>query len=137
MPRSILLLHRDEDRRSLLAYLLGNWGYDVTDTAEPRSAARMLLQNPEPLIAILHRGVEGQPAISDLCRDTRNSPHDGNKYLIIVEEELSDSCLEQDFEAGADDVIAEPMRPAELRLRLGRACRALQRCEECGEGSAE
>jgi diguanylate cyclase (GGDEF)-like protein len=112
----ILVAEDDRATRLLLSRALAGWGYDVVAASDgeeawetlSRERMRMLVSDWE-----MPR-LEG-PA---LCRRIREGsmPY---VYALLLTTHKEPARLVEGLDAGADDFIAKPFNPAELRARLG------------------
>jgi diguanylate cyclase (GGDEF)-like protein len=112
----ILVAEDDRATRLLLSRALAGWGYDVVAASDgeeawetlSRERMRMLVSDWE-----MPR-LEG-PA---LCRRIREGsmPY---VYALLLTTHTEPARIVEGLDAGADDFIAKPFNPAELRARLG------------------
>ena len=123
----ILIAEDDGASRQLLAATLTRWGYRVVSTSDGVAARDALLSGQGPRLAILDWMMPGMDGVS-VCRQVREQRALPYCYLILLTSQTGQDDLVAGLEAGADDYIAKPFRPPELRARLraGRRILALQ-----------
>ena len=123
----ILIADDDGASRQLLEATLTRWGYRVVSASDGVAARDALLSAHAPRLAILDWMMPGLDGAS-VCRQVRELHTPPYRYLILLTGQTGQDDLVAGLEAGADDYIAKPFRPAELRARLraGRRILALQ-----------
>ena len=113
----ILVADDDLTSRLVLAGMLRKWGHDVTvmaDGAETWDA----MQRPEaPPLAILDWMMPGLSGL-ELCNRVRGLQSDQLPYLILLPSKGEKADIVAGLEAGADDYLAKPFDPGELRARV-------------------
>jgi sigma-B regulation protein RsbU (phosphoserine phosphatase) len=113
------LLIADDDAmvRRLLERTLERWGYEVLTVADGAEAWRVLEAADRPEAAILDWMMPGLTGI-DVCRRVRERSPEAGTYLILLtsKDRMEDAVAA--LEAGADDHIAKPFAPEELRARV-------------------
>ena len=112
----ILVAEDDRATRLLLSRALAGWGYDVFAASDGEEAWEMLSRERMRMLVSdweMPR-LEG-PA---LCRRIREGsmPY---VYALLLTTHKEPARLVEGLDAGADDFIAKPFNPAELRARLG------------------
>jgi phosphoserine phosphatase RsbU/P len=124
------LLVADDDAmgRRLLQRTLERWGYEVLAVADGTEAWRVLEAADRPEIAILDWMMPGLTGI-DVCRRARERSPEAGTYLIVLTSRDRTEDAVAALEAGADDHIAKPFAPEELRarVRVGERIVTLQR----------
>ncbi|MFO7695499.1 MAG: diguanylate cyclase [Vicinamibacterales bacterium] len=113
----ILIADDDGASRQLLAATLTRWGYRVVSTSDGIAARDALLSGQAPRLAILDWMMPGMDGAS-VCRQVRDQRTTPYRYLILLTGQTGQDDLVAGLEAGADDYIAKPFRPPELRARL-------------------
>jgi diguanylate cyclase (GGDEF)-like protein len=123
----MLIAEDDGPSRRLLEVTLTRWGYDVESVSNGADASAALLAPGGPRLAILDWMMPGLDGVS-VCRNVREAGIVPYRYLILLTSQSGEDDLVAGLEAGADDYIAKPFKPAELkaRLRAGRRILALQ-----------
>jgi two-component system KDP operon response regulator KdpE len=111
---SVMLVERDGELASLLAFVLWQAGYKSCAAIDQGGALR-LLQLEDPALVLLAHGGPDLDAL-ELCREIRRraalpimvlSAHDGEDDLVAA------------FDAGADDFLRKPFSPRVLLARVG------------------
>ncbi|HZR58635.1 MAG TPA: diguanylate cyclase [Terriglobales bacterium] len=114
----ILLAEDSKIYRCLIGGSLKEWGFELV-VAQDGPEAWTILQEPEtPKLALLDWVLPGMDGL-ELCRRIRSMQTDGSYiYVVMLTANDKKEHLIQTLEAGADDYLAKPFDPAELRLRL-------------------
>jgi putative two-component system response regulator len=112
----ILIADDDEFSRVLLKHAMQSAGYKVKVARNGREALDLL------------RGGTFRMVISDwnmpeldgaqLCREIRAGEFPGYIYVILLTSRAAEADIVEGLSAGADDFIAKPFNPAELRVRV-------------------
>jgi DNA-binding response OmpR family regulator len=118
----ILVVDDDPDVRDLLADYLSEQGYEVL-SAESALSAREFLARRTPSIVLLDVGLPGEDGLS-LARHIRERLDIGI-IMISGAGETIDRVV--GLEVGADDYLAKPFDPRELKARLKCVLRRYQR----------
>lgn len=120
----ILIAEDDATSRIVLATLLTRDGYDVTAT-ENGSRAWAVLSGPNPpRLAILDLMMPGLDGI-EVVRRVRAVPSTTPPYLIMVSTRGEKADVIAALDAGANDYLAKPFDPGELRARIEVGARML------------
>lgn len=125
----ILIADDDPVSRLLLQRQLEKDGYEVVVAENGRAAAEILLEIDGPRLALVDWMM---PELDGpgLCREVRASLHTGSYiYIVLLTSRQDSEDVVAGLEAGADDYMTKPCRPAELRARL-RAGRRILTLEE-------
>lgn len=121
----ILIADDTSTMRSLLLSGLTRHGYEVEVTASG-DHAWSLLQNPEaPEIAILDWMMPGMTGV-EVCQKLRERTDGPYVYVILLTGMDGASDQEAGLNAGADDYMTKPFKPAELAARLRNGQRILE-----------
>src|SRR5262245_17609769 len=126
--RHVLVAEDDEVSRMRLEHLLTRWGHRVTSVSRGDVALEILSPSGPPHLAIVGWRMPGLDGI-DLCRALRARKSDTYTYIILITAKDDPDSMLIGLEAGADDFLAKPVAPEELRARL----RAGQRIVELQE----
>ncbi len=121
-PVHLLVVDDDADVRDLLADYLSGQGYEV-QLAASASAARECLDAQTPDVVLLDVGLPGEDGLS-LARHIRERLDIGI-IMISGAGETLDRIV--GLEVGADDYVAKPFDPRELKARLKSVLRRYQR----------
>ncbi len=113
----ILIADDEPISRLVLQRTLELWGYDLI-VARDGDEALELLQTPRgPELAILAwmlQGVDG-PGICERIRAQDAEPY---RYLILLTSKCEPEEVARGLDSGADDQLAKPFHPVELRARI-------------------
>ena len=121
----ILLAEDDPVSRMLMQRTLQKFGYEVVLAEDGRTAAEILSQNDGPHLALIDWMM---PELDGpgVCREVRNRNRDSSYiYILLLTSRQDSEDIVTGLEAGADDYITKPCRPAELRARLNTGQRIL------------
>lgn len=121
-PVRVLVVDDDPDVRDLLDDYLSGQGYAVIP-ADGAAAARSLLDAEKPDLVLLDVGLPGEDGLS-LARHIRER-FDIGIIMISGAGETLDRIV--GLEVGADDYVAKPFDPRELKARLKSVLRRYQR----------
>jgi two-component system, cell cycle response regulator len=126
--RHVLVAEADDVTRMQLEHLLTKWGHRVTSVSRGDVALEILSPSGPPHLAIVDWMMPGLDGV-DLCRALRARKSDTYTYIILITAKDDPDSMLVGLEAGADDFLAKPVAPEELRARL----RAGQRIVELQE----
>lgn len=121
----ILLAEDDPVSRMLMQRTLQKFGYEVVLAEDGRTAVEMLSQKDGPHLALIDWMM---PELDGpgVCREVRNRNRDSSYiYILLLTSRQDSEDIVTGLEAGADDYITKPCRPAELRARLNTGQRIL------------
>lgn len=107
--------------RSKLEPMITEWGYETAD-AGGKQALAALRSETRPVIVLLGGGKAGV----DLCAKLKKEKAPGQRYIILITDKTGKDDITNGLEAGADDYIAKPVQPVELRSRLAIGRRILE-----------
>jgi diguanylate cyclase (GGDEF)-like protein len=125
----ILVADDDLFSRKILENLLTGWSYQVT-VASTGDEALSALRGPDaPRLAILDWVMPG-PDGSQICRALRGRKEGRYTYILLVTAMSKKEDIIRGLEAGADDYLAKPYDPLELKARLIAGRRILDLQEE-------
>ncbi len=115
----------DLTSRALLQEHLTRWGYEVQAASDGRAALDLLEKNDAPQLAIVDWILPGGIDGLEICRRMRQraAPY---VYILLLTAKDRKEDLIAGLEAGADDFIAKPYFPAELKARLRAGQRILE-----------
>ena len=117
----ILVVDDDADVRQMLAEYLSTHGYEVA-LADNGAAMRKELERAAPAVVLLDVGLPGEDGLT-LARYLRER-HQLGIIMVTGADDVVDRVA--GLEVGADDYIAKPFDPRELRARLKSVLRRLQ-----------
>ena len=114
----ILLAEDSAVDRRLISGFLSTWGMEFV-VAEEGTEAWNLLRGPDPpTLALLDWVLPGMDGI-ELCRRVRTLDSNGTYiYTVMLTGKDRKQNLLTAMEAGADDYLAKPVDPSELRARI-------------------
>ncbi len=125
----ILIAEDQVDQAQLLGDLVSLWGFEPQLVHDGRVALRILKTPDAPRLALLDWEMPGLDG-TEVCRKVRNDPDLPYTYVVLltglggVVERLTG------LDAGADDFLAKPVEPDELRARLNIGRRILHLQEQ-------
>jgi len=124
-PVRVLVADDDLTSRSLLQEHLTRWGYEVVPATSGQQALELLERDQGPQLAIVDWILPGGVDGLEICRRTRErqAPY---VYILLLTAKDRKEDLIAGLEAGADDFIAKPYFPAELKARLRAGQRILE-----------
>ena len=120
----VLIVDDDPSVRSMLAEYLTAHGYEVSQAASG-AAMRAELARAAPAVVLLDIGLPGEDGLT-LARYLRER-HDVGIIMVTGAGDVVDRVA--GLEVGADDYIAKPFDPRELRARLKSVLRRLEKRE--------
>ena len=116
---SALVAEDDDQMAEVLRFILEREGYSVQLAPDGRTAQRLIDTAPAPAIVLLDvmlPHVDGYELLARL----RGSESWRGVPVIIVSARSQEQDIVRGLEAGADDYIAKPFKPDELRARIRR-----------------
>ena len=119
----ILIADDASTMRHLLLSALSRTGYDVEVAASGDHAWSVLQRSESPEIAILDWMMPGMTGV-EICQKLRERTERNNGpyvYVIMLTGLDAASDLAAGLDAGADDYMTKPFKPAELNARLRNA----------------
>ena len=123
----VLVAEDDLTSRTMLQAVLRRWSYDAT-VVEDGIGAWDALQRPDaPRLAVLDWEMPGLDGL-EVIRRVRVLPTAQPPYIILLTARGKARDLAEALEAGANDFVAKPFDPQEMRARLqvGQRMLALQ-----------
>jgi len=119
----VLIVEDSPVYRRLLARMLAQWGYPVSE-AETGVAALDILANQPVSLVISDWEMPEMDGLS-LCREIRSRQFGHYVYVILLTAREAPDDLTLGFDAGADDFLSKPVEQSELRARLHAGARVL------------
>ncbi len=113
----VLIADDDDVLRHILQTQLTKWGYDVVEARNGLEAWRLLNGNDAPKLAILDWIMPGMDGV-EVCKEIRKREDHPYIYLLLLTAKHKKEDVIAGMEAGADDYIAKPFEPQELKVRL-------------------
>jgi len=121
----VLVADDDVTSRALLTEHLTRWGYEVVAASDGKQALELLGEVNAPQLAvvdwILPGGIDGL----EICRQMRQRQTPYVYTLLLTAKDRKEDLI-AGLEAGADDFLAKPYFPAELKARLRAGQRILE-----------
>jgi len=111
--RCAVVIEDEHDIRHLLETVLAQAGFQVR-TAADGATGLALVRDHDPLVTTLDLNMPGMDGFEAARRIRAAS----STYLVILTARTEEADALQGLEAGADDYIAKPFRPRELRARI-------------------
>lgn len=121
--RRILVVDDSRAQRRILTSSLTRQGYDVTEAGTGDEALEILRRDQFDLILSdwMMPGMDGL----ELCAAFRQLPLGGYVYFILLTSKTDKGAVAQGLDVGADDFLAKPVNPDELRARINAGGRIL------------
>jgi two-component system cell cycle response regulator len=120
----ILLADDDPTSRRVMERMLQTSGYDVIAVENGLEALRVLSGKDSPRLALLDWMMPELDGL-EVCRQIRSRADTSYVYILLVTSRESSDDVVTGLEAGADDYLTKPCRPAELDARLRTGLRIL------------
>ena len=112
----ILVVDDSDVMRKLLEGLLKTWDYEVVPATNGAEAWQLFQQDPVPLV--LADWMMPEMSGLELVRRIRKLNLPGYVYIVILTGRNEKEDLVEAMDAGADDFVAKPIHPGELRVRV-------------------
>jgi len=113
----VLIADDEAVSRWLLESSLRRWGYDVVVAHDGDEAWRILQQPNAPQLVVFDWLMPGLDGVQ-LCRAVRAHRLEPYTYILLLTTKRGQKNVVEGLEAGADDYIAKPFDPQELKVRL-------------------
>jgi DNA-binding response OmpR family regulator len=112
----VLVAEDDEDIRDLVQYRLEQAGYEVRAVADGQQALDAVTERKPALCIfdVMMPRVDGY----ELTRRIRADESLRDVPIILLTARVQETDVSRGFEAGADDYVAKPFSPQELRARV-------------------
>jgi CheY-like chemotaxis protein len=120
----VVIAEDDPLSRRILEATLEGRGYDVVVTSDGLQAWNVIRRHDGPALAVLDWMMPRMDGV-EICRRLRASPASNSLYIILLTSRTSREDVVAGLDAGADDYIAKPFDPDELRARLRVGARVL------------
>ncbi|WP_127820593.1 response regulator transcription factor [Microbacterium sp. CPCC 204701] len=111
--RVAVVIEDEEDIRSLLSTVLAQAGFEVHGAANGAEGVE-LVRTHRPLVTTLDVNMAGMDGFETAKRIRSIS----STYIVMLTARTEEIDALQGLEAGADDYVAKPFRPRELRARI-------------------
>ncbi|MCP2637077.1 response regulator transcription factor [Microbacterium sp. HD4P20] len=129
--RVAVVIEDEEDIRSLLSTVLAQAGFDVHGAGDGPTGIE-LVRRHLPLVTTLDVNMPGIDGFETAKRIRAISP----TYIVMLSARTEEIDALQGLEAGADDYVAKPFRPRELRARIDAMLRRPRHVASGGGGAA-
>lgn len=121
----ILIAEDDPVSRCLLEELLTGWGHEVIVAEDGEAALAVVLARTRFDVAILDWMMPGVAGVA-VCKRLRGIPAERHPYVLMLTAKSALEDVVSGLDAGADEYLTKPYRPAELAARLRAAERFLR-----------
>ncbi len=122
-PRRVLVVDDSRMQRRILSAMLTRWGYTVVEAPDARKALDICRADP-PDFVLSDWMMPGMNGI-EFCTVFRTIPRESYGYFILLTSKSSTREVAAGLDAGADDYLAKPISPDELRARMSAGERIL------------
>lgn len=112
----ILIADDDAISRRLAAHALAGCGAEVATVEDGHAAWTQIQERTQSTILILDRMMPGIDGL-ELCRGARLMPSFPPLYILMVTSAAETADITAGLDAGADDYVVKPFKPAELKAR--------------------
>ena len=121
----LLFADDNEDMRSMVRDLLAPLGHEVA-LAPDGAAVLDMMRGREPDLLILDLNMPGLSGL-DVCRAVKRNPFTAGVPVLMLTAQGDVENKVAGFDAGADDYLAKPFDPRELRARVTALLRLVRR----------
>ena len=121
----LLFADDNEDMRLMLRDLFRSVGHEVALAADG-AAALQAIEQREPDLVILDHSMPTLTGI-DVCKRMKANPFTARIPILMLTAQGGMESKIEGFAAGADDYLAKPFDPRELRARVNALLRLVQR----------
>ena len=122
-PREILIVDDSAAQRTVLARMLGRWGYTVHEAGSGEEALALCQRVPVDMV-LSDWMMPGMSGVA-FCRAFRALPRSGYGYFILLTSKTDKGAVARGLKEGADDFLSKPVSPTELHARLAAGERIL------------
>lgn len=113
----ILIAEDDPISRRMLEINLNRWGHEVLVCQDGAEAWEVFQQANAPSLAILDWMMPNLDGLN-LCRQLRERPQGELIYIILLTAKTEKADIIEGLSAGANDYVAKPFDPEELKARV-------------------
>jgi diguanylate cyclase (GGDEF)-like protein len=112
----VLIVDDDPTIHPILTQALQPWGVEVISLMEPEQFWQVLTQTNPDLVLL---DIE-MPTFNglELCRVVRQGTQYAELPILVITVETKPECIQQVFDAGADDLLRKPIIESELVTRV-------------------
>jgi len=115
----ILIAEDDAISRRLLDTILRKWGYEVVTAYNGAQAWKELQKEDSPRLVILDWMMPAMNGL-ELCRKVRECHQTPYQYILLATARDAKQDLVRGLEAGADEYLTKPFKPAALNAAIER-----------------
>lgn len=113
----ILIADDDDTSRTMLAGVLGKYGYEVESVPDGHEAWRRLKEKDAPKLVILDWMMPGMDGL-EVLRRIREREDGESFYILLLTSRDEKKDIVEGLDAGANDYLPKPFNPGELRARV-------------------
>jgi CheY-like chemotaxis protein len=113
----ILIADDDDTSRTMLAGVLGKYGYEVESVPGGDEAWRRLKVKDAPKLVILDWMMPGMDGL-EVLRRIRKREDGETFYILLLTSRDEKKDIVEGLDAGANDYLPKPFNPGELRARV-------------------
>ena len=121
----LLVVDDNDDLRLVVAQLLRLSGYEVRQARDGKSALAAV-EEREPDLIVLDLWMPGMDGLA-VCRTLKSNPFRARIPILMLTAQSDVEHKVEGFEAGADDYLAKPFEPLELKARVQALLRLVRR----------
>lgn len=121
----VMIAEDDVVSRRILESTLVKWGYEVVTAGDGAEAWALLQRTDAPKLVILDWMMPALDGV-EICRRVRAQTAEPYTYIILLTAKGNRDDLITALDAGADDFVAKPFNPLELKGRLRAGERVLE-----------
>ncbi|HUF28111.1 MAG TPA: response regulator [Gemmatimonadaceae bacterium] len=121
----VLFADDHADTRGMVRDIFEASGYEVLAVADGSAAMRAVLER-EPDLLVLDLNMPGLSGL-EVCRQIKANPFTAHVPVLMLTAQGEIEVKVEGFEAGADDYLAKPFDPRELRARASALLRIVRR----------
>ncbi len=125
----VLIADDEPVSRMRLAHALRAWGHDVLTAYDGNDAWERIKSCEEPMLLVIDWMMPGVDGL-ELCRRVRADADMRFHHIIVLTSRSAMEDVVSALDAGADDFIAKPYHPDEMKVRVGAGIRILRLQEE-------
>lgn len=125
----ILIADDEPVSRMRLAHALRAWGHDVLSANDGDDAWRRIDACDESMLLVIDWMMPGLDGL-ELCRRVRADADKRYHHIIVLTSRSAMEDVVAAIDAGADDFIAKPYHPDEMKVRVGAGLRILRLQDE-------
>lgn len=113
----LLVVDDDPTSRAMLRAVLEKHGHEVTEACDGDEAWQIMTRADAPRLVILDWMMPGLSGL-ELCQKVRAFETDRHAHIIMLTSLSARPNIAAGLDAGANDYVAKPFDPSELRARI-------------------